>query len=80
MWGEFCDVYSPNAEKEREIYKEELYKVIELCNKFIDDFSDETFKLVAEDKIDGKRENELRLKKCGMSNLRNMLIDKYNEL
>ncbi len=80
MWADFCEVYSPNAEKKREINKAELYKVIELSNRFIDDFSNEIYRLVAEDKIDGIRENELRLKKCGMSNLRNMLIDKYNEL
>lgn len=80
MWHEVCDVYSPNTEKEREINKVELYKVIELSNRFIDDFSNEIYRLVAEDKIDGKREIDLRLKKCGMSNLRNMLIDKYNEL
>lgn len=80
MWGEFCEYYSLNTEKERESYKEELYKVIHLCNDYIDEFSDYINRLRANDEIDGKREEELRLKKCGMSNLRDVLIDKYNEL
>ena len=80
MWHEVCDDYSPNAEKERDIYKEELYKVIHLCNDYIAEFSNYINWLRANDEIDGKREEELRLKKCGMNNLRDMLLDKYNEL
>lgn len=80
MWGEFCEHYSLNTEKQREMNKEELYKVIHLCNDYIDEFSDYINRLIANDEIDGKREEELRLKKCGMNNLRDMLLDKYNEL
>lgn len=80
MWGEFCEHYSLNTEKQREMNKEELYKVIHLCNDYIDEFSDYINQLIANDEIDGKREEELRLKKCGMNNLRDMLLDKYNEL
>lgn len=80
MWGEFCEHYSLNTEEQREMNKEALYKVIHLCNDYIDEFSDYINRLITNDEIDGKREEELRLKKCGMNNLRDMLLDKYNEL
>lgn len=65
---------------EKSSNKIELDNLINVCNEIIINDSDEINRQRMNDEIDGLREQELRLKNCGMRNLRDMLRDKYSKL
>lgn len=59
--------------------KDQILKLVNICNKYINEDYTNTYKLDMQNELSAERRRELELKNCGMRNLRNKLIDEFNK-